>query len=101
MKDCLSPKEEASLKVKRWPKNTIAAGRRHTVGLKSDGTLVAAGNNESGQCNVNDWSEMAAVAAGCAHTLGLKSDGTVAAAGDNEFGQCDVRGWRGIRLPGN
>ena len=33
-------------KVKRWPKDMIAAGRCHTVGLKSDGTVVAVGNNK-------------------------------------------------------
>jgi alpha-tubulin suppressor-like RCC1 family protein len=30
----------------------IAAGAYHTVGLKSDGTVVAAGYNNFGQCNV-------------------------------------------------
>ncbi|MBB6734782.1 hypothetical protein H7C18_28035 [Cohnella sp. CBP 2801] len=38
-----------------WPKNTLAAGRRHTVGLQSDGKVVAAGDNHSGQCDVSDW----------------------------------------------
>jgi len=36
-------------------KDTIAAGRRHTVGLKADGTVMAVGNNKYGQCNVGDW----------------------------------------------
>lgn len=45
--------KEAILKVKRWPKNTIAAGRRHTVGLKTDGTVTAVGDNKLGQCNVS------------------------------------------------
>ena len=44
---------EKSLKQKRWPKDTIAAGRRHTVGLNSDGTVLAIGDNKSGQCNVS------------------------------------------------
>ncbi|MDV8112312.1 RCC1 domain-containing protein, partial [Bacillus sp. BAU-SS-2023] len=35
-------------KVKRWPKDMIAAGRCHTVGLKSDGTVVAVGRNKEG-----------------------------------------------------
>ncbi|MCU5107940.1 RCC1 domain-containing protein, partial [Bacillus cereus] len=48
----ISPKEEV-LKVKRWPKNTIAAGRGHTVALKSDGTVVAVGRNKEGECNVS------------------------------------------------
>lgn len=29
--------------------NTIAAGRRHTVGLKSDGTVTAVGDNRYGR----------------------------------------------------
>ncbi|HDX9610461.1 TPA: RCC1 repeat protein [Bacillus toyonensis] len=50
----ISPKEEV-LKAKRWPKDSIAAGCAHTVGLKSDGTVVAVGNNEFGQCDVGSW----------------------------------------------
>ncbi|SFE96464.1 hypothetical protein SAMN05216378_4521 [Paenibacillus catalpae] len=34
---------ETALKMKRWPKNTIAAGHRHSVGLLSDGTVMAVG----------------------------------------------------------
>jgi len=30
----------------------VAAGWDHTVGLNSDGTVVAVGNNRSGQCDV-------------------------------------------------
>jgi alpha-tubulin suppressor-like RCC1 family protein len=33
----------------------VAAGRRHTVGLRSDGTVVAAGTNDHGQCGVGAW----------------------------------------------
>jgi alpha-tubulin suppressor-like RCC1 family protein len=36
-------------------KDTIAAGRRHTIGLKSDGTVVAVGDNEYGQCDISGW----------------------------------------------
>lgn len=36
------------------PKPTIGAGRRHTVGIKSGGTVIAVGDNKYGQCN--DWS---------------------------------------------
>ena len=28
------------------------------VGLKSDGTVVAAGDNEDGQCDVSDWTNI-------------------------------------------
>jgi alpha-tubulin suppressor-like RCC1 family protein len=74
----------------------VAAGYYHTVGLKSDGTVVAVGNNEYGQCNVGGWANITQVAAGHYHTVGLKSDGTVVAAGDNSYGQCNVGGWANI-----
>lgn len=82
------------------PKDIIAAGCRHTVGLNSDGTVTAVGDNKYGQCNVSGWRDMVSIAAGCVHTLGVKSDGTVA-VGDNEYSQCDVSGWHGIQLPSN
>ncbi|MBU7008807.1 alpha-tubulin suppressor-like RCC1 family protein [Peptococcaceae bacterium DYL19] len=31
---------------------TLVAGHRHTVGLKSDGTVTAVGDNKYGQCDV-------------------------------------------------
>ena len=33
----------------------IAASEKHTVGLKFDGTVVACGKNDDGQCDVSDW----------------------------------------------
>ena len=33
----------------------VSAGYYHTVGLRSDGTVVAVGGNPSGQRNVGDW----------------------------------------------
>ena len=61
---------------------TLAAGYFHTVGICSDGTVVAAGDNEDGQCNVDSWTDIVAVAAGWTHTVGLRSDGTVVAVGE-------------------
>ncbi len=31
------------------------AGLHHTVGLQSDGSVVVVGNNDDGQCDVDDW----------------------------------------------
>ena len=59
----------------------VAASRDHTVGLKADGTVVAAGWNDYGQCEVGDWTDITQVAAGCYHTVALKSDGTVVSTG--------------------
>ena len=36
-------------------RETITTGGFHTVGLKSDGTVVAVGDNYSGQCDVDSW----------------------------------------------
>jgi len=74
----------------------VAAGSYHTVGLKTDGTVVAVGDNSYGQCNVNGWTNIIQVTAGPGHTVGLKSDGTVVAVGDTTFGRCNVEGWTGI-----
>jgi hypothetical protein len=74
----------------------IAAGWGHTVGLKSDGTVVAVGGNPSGQCSVTGWINITQVSAGAGHTVGLKSDGTVVAVGDNYYDQCNVGSWSGI-----
>ncbi len=41
----------------------VAAGWNHTVGLKSDGTVVAVGLNDKGQIDVGAWSGIVAVAA--------------------------------------
>lgn len=57
-------------------------GNGHTVGLRKDGRVVAVGDNQFGQCNVDEWSDIVAVAAGDWHTVGLKSDGTVLITGN-------------------
>ncbi len=79
-------------------KPMVTGGYGHTVGLKSDGTVIAVGDNEYEQCNAGGWTDTIQVAAGANswHTVGLKSDGTVVAVGGNWAGQCDVGGWTGI-----
>jgi alpha-tubulin suppressor-like RCC1 family protein len=74
----------------------VAAGWYHTVGLKSDGTVVAVGVNYDGQCDVGGWTGIVQVAAGSYFTVGLKSNGTVVAVGSNDYGQCNVGGWGNI-----
>jgi alpha-tubulin suppressor-like RCC1 family protein len=55
----------------------VATGWRHTVGLKSNGAVVAVGLSISGQCDVDDWRDITQIAAGSGHTVALKADGTV------------------------
>ena len=77
-------------------RDSIATGLNHTVGLKTDGTVVAVGDNGHGQCDVGSWADIVAVSAGAWHTVGLKADGTVVAVGDNDYGQCNVDSWTDI-----
>lgn len=45
-------KNNGDIKRIAIPADIIAAGCRHTVVLKSDGTVVAVGNNDYSQCDV-------------------------------------------------
>jgi len=74
----------------------VCAGLLYVVGLKSDGTVVVTGQNNSVQHKVNDWSDIVAVSAGYYHTVGLKADGTVVATGNNQYEQCNVDNWSDI-----
>ncbi|SOR76664.1 delta-60 repeat domain protein [Streptomyces chartreusis NRRL 3882] len=85
--------------------SALAAGRRHSVGRRWDGTVLAVGNTAAAECRVERWEDVVAVAVGNvhtatntgrSHTVGLRSDGTVLATGWNADGQCDVAGWRGV-----
>jgi hypothetical protein len=66
------------------------------VGLRSNGTVIAVGDNEDGQCNVSKWTDIVSITASGSHTVGLHSDGTVVAVGCNAAGQCDVSKWTNI-----
>ena len=79
--------------------------------VSEDGSVLAWGDNDWGQCNTQDWTDIIAVAVGTYHTVGLKRDGTLVATGANYndeyyedlgkygepyicWGQSDVEGWR-------
>lgn len=77
----------------------VAGGSTHTVGLKEDGTVIAAGSNIFDECEVGDWVNIAQVAAGEHHTVGVDTNGAVFATGlDTGDGQVSgVSGWEDIR----
>ena len=75
---------------------SLSGNFNQTVALRSDGTVVAAGNNACHQCEVGDWQDIKAVAAGFTYTVGLQRDGTVVTVGHNSDGQCNVSSWQDI-----
>ena len=77
--------EYGELNVSSWRNIVdIAAGEHHSVGLKSDGTVVATGSNAYGQCEVSEWTDIVAIAAGNNFTMGVTSDGTVYVTGHED-----------------
>ena len=69
---------------------------RFAVGLKFNGTVIAAGSNEYGQCDVFSWKNIKSIITTANTTIGLRNDGTVAATGKNDNGQCEVDEWENI-----
>jgi hypothetical protein len=70
----------------------VAAGGYHNLALKSNGTVVAWGSDDSGQCQVPESIQrrVVAVAAGDLHSLALLSTGTVVAWGNIDNDRCTV-----------
>lgn len=94
--EALSLQEQLQQRRDTLQSRRLAAGRGHALLLTEDGTVKAAGDNGSGQCDVNQWQDVVAVAAGYAHSLGLTADGRVLAAGNDDYGQCDVGDWQDV-----
>ena len=77
----------------------VSGGGAHSMGLQSDGSLWAWGDNSCGQLGLGDFTRRTSptqvggdtnwvtVCAGGHHSLGLRSDGTLASWGSNEDGQ--------------
>jgi len=69
----------------------IAGGDSHSMALKSDGTVVAWGDNSQGQASVPaNLGRAVFIAAGGAHSLAVKEGGAIAAWGDNLYNQSVV-----------
>jgi alpha-tubulin suppressor-like RCC1 family protein len=89
----------------------IAAGVRHNLALKSDGTVWAWGDGSSGQLGDGQWSvsdipvqvagldEIIGIAAGNGFSLALKTDGTVRGWGSNWTCQLGDGSWRDAGQP--
>lgn len=59
----------------------ICSGIDHVIGLKTDGSVVAFGKNDYGQCNVNDWTNVKDVFAGQYFSAAVTDDEKLLIAG--------------------
>lgn len=59
--------------------NIVACTANASYALKTDGTVLATGNNEEGQLNVDEWSEIIGIDAADDYAVGIKKDGSVVA----------------------
>ena len=76
---------------------SVSVNGDFVLGLKDDGTVLAAGRNDRGQCNVSDWSDITKISAGNAYSLGLKSDGTALCAGIPDYDLTGISHWENLR----
>ncbi|MGI6587298.1 MAG: cadherin-like beta sandwich domain-containing protein [Peptococcia bacterium] len=69
----------ALMEIAKAAGKRIATSRGHSLALKADGSVVAWGDNGSGQCTVpaEAQSSVVSIAAGTSYSLALKEDGTV------------------------
>ncbi len=68
----------------------VEGGAEHSLALRTDGSLVAWGRNNYGQCDVPSGTNYVAIAAGGWHNLALKSDGSIVAWGNNDNGRSNA-----------
>lgn len=80
---------DGQLNVPTGPFTAIAAGGRHAIAIRPDGTLVGWGRNVDGEINVPSGT-FKAVAAGGRFSLGLRTDGTLVAWGASDAGVLNV-----------
>ncbi len=64
----------------------------HVVGLKSDGTVVAAGTDENGVCNVGEWKDIVDIHTTATYTFGINAYGKVVLVGSDGFTSKKVSG---------
>ncbi len=92
-----APPAEVEIGEKGYGSGMTAAGLTHTIGVRTDGTVVASGQNTDGQCDVGAWTNIIYAAAGDKISVGVKEDGTVVVAGNTASGESAAAGWTGIK----
>jgi len=82
----------------------IAAGGKHSLALRADGSIVGWGSNTFGQASPPAGTGYVAIAAGTNHSLALTEGGSIVGWGDNTYGQATApagTGYIAIAAGGN
>lgn len=76
----------------------ISASPSTFFAIKPDGTVMAAGRNAEGQCNVSSWTDIIGIAAVSDCTFGLKADNTLVTTTESmgRYNENNVRSWSDI-----
>ena len=79
-------------------RKTISIMEDCLIGIKDDGTIIADGKNQVGECEVSGWENVVSVDTSGFHSVGLKSDGTVISTvpGKDPNGISKVEDWNNI-----
>lgn len=94
-------KAEELAKKMRWRYQVgagmVASSTEHCVAAKSDGTVVAVGKNDYGQCNVAGWRNVVQVVCDRFGTAALTADGRVLYAGNTLHKQNQCTRWTNVK----
>ena len=75
----------------------ISCSGGHLAAVREDGTVVCAGENRHGRCEVSGWRDVIAVDCDRNNTVGLTRDGRVLIAGWDNRQQSACTAWTGIQ----
>lgn len=78
----------------------VAAGAFHSLGLRTDGSVLSAGHDTAGQRQVSAWSDVVYIAAGKTVSLGVKKDGSLLVAGTLTDGAAadTAKAWKDVYM---
>lgn len=80
-----------------WTDIKIISEGNHTVGVKSDGTVLVHGSCvRHKEVSLSDWTDVVSVATYLCNIVGLKADGTVLVSGSMDARQLDAGNWTDI-----
>ena len=88
--------------ISSWNNIAALAGSdwENILGLKSDGTVVGAGDNVNKQLTVGEWMDIMALDISSYHSVGLRSDGTLITCGSTRNNaRWEAEQWTNIKLP--